>query len=181
MMKKTVILILTILSLSGCFSNAEKPKTVTIENRYSVTMPSYLIESSDLHDDAPLQYWSKWRALCIIVLDESKNNWSEALEEYDVPEEYTDDLKGYSTALLNDFTGNVSATRLSEPVDTLINDMPAVLVSFVGKVDNLDLFYSVAFVEGEEQYYQMILWTTADKEEKHKEVMNQMIYSFEEL
>lgn len=179
-MKKITILLLTILSLNSCQSGDEQ-QTVTIENKYSVAIPSFLTKAKGLNDDASLQYQHAWKEFYVIVIDESKSEMQKALDDNNLSESYSNDIKGYSDLLMNGFEQTISVSNKSEILDTTINNMPARLVTVSGRVEGIDAFYSLAFIQGKDRYYQIMAWTLSSKEYEYKDKMNRIMYSLKEL
>ena len=179
-MKKITILLLTILSLNSCQSGDEQ-QTVTIENKYSVAIPSFLTKASGLNDDASLQYQHAWKEFYVIVIDESKAEMHKAFVDNNLTETYTNDIKGYSELLMNGFENAISVSHKSEIIDTTINNMPARLLTVSGRIEGIDAYYSLAFIQGKERYYQIMAWTLSNKEYEYKDKMNRIMYSLKEL
>lgn len=179
-MKKITILILVILSLNSCQSE-DGQQIVTIENRYSIVIPSFLTKARGLNDDASLQYQHTWKEFYVIVIDEPKTEMQKALDDNNLNEIYTNDVKGYSELLLFGFEQALNVSHKSVIVDTLINNMPARLLTINGRVDGVNIFYSLAFIQGSDRYYQIMSWTMARKEEEYKDKMNRIMYSLKEL
>ncbi|RWZ85515.1 MAG: hypothetical protein EO766_16740 [Hydrotalea sp. AMD] len=146
-MKNITILLLTILSLNSCQSGDEQ-QTVTIENKYSVAIPSFLTKASGLNDDASLQYQHAWKEFYVIVIDESKAEMQKALDDNNLSETYSNDIKGYSELLMNRFEQAISVSHKSEIVDTTINNMPARLLTISGRAEGIDAYYSLAYIQG---------------------------------
>ena len=177
-MKKAALFLLVIFGLNAC-KTEDKLQTVTIEKKYSVEVPDFLTKGDKLHPDASLQYQNLTEELYIIVIDELKSDVTAAAEQGALGESFTNDLKGYAELTSGGFSGEgftKSAMR-----DTIINSLPAKTMTAKGKVDNNDVFYSVAWIEGKKAFFQVMTWTLASKEEKHKERMNKMIASLKEL
>jgi hypothetical protein len=179
-MKKITIILLTILTLSSC-ETGEKDQIITIGDKYSVSIPSFLTKVNNLNDDASLQYQHAWKEFYVIVIDESIEEMQKALEDNDLTESYTNDVKGYSNLLLDGFEQTVSVKRKSEILDTLVNGMPARLLTINGRIEGIDAFYSLAFIQGKERYYQIMAWTLSNKEYQYKDRMNDIIYTLKEI
>ena len=164
-MKKHYILFSIILLIISCRpGNTEQ--LVTVENRYSISLPSFLIKAGNsLNEDASLQYQNIWKEIYVIVIDELQS----------------DDLKGYSELLLYNFGQSIKISHKSDIVDTLINNMPAKVLTIKGETEGLNIFYSLAFIQGKERYYQVMTWTSAKQENTYKDKMNKILYSFKEL
>ena len=179
-MKKGLFLFFITVLFYSCQSG-NTLKTVTIEDRYSISVPSFLSEGSNLNPVASLQYQNVWKEFYVIVIDESKSELHEALSQTNRAEIYSNDLKGYSELLINGFEQGVSVIHKSEPIDTLINNMPAKLLTISGQVNGIDIFYSIAFIEGEHQYYQIMVWTLLEKKNQFEDLMSEVIHSLVEL
>ena len=179
-MKKGLFLFFIIVLFCSCQSS-NTLKTVTIEDRYSISVPSFLTEGRNLNEVASLQYQNIWKEFYVIVIDESKSELHEALIHTNQTEVYSDDLKGYSELLINGFEEGVNVIQKSESTDAMINNMPAKLLTISGQVNGIDIFYSIAFIEGEHQYYQILVWTLLDKKNQYEDLMNKVIHSLVEL
>jgi len=179
-MKQLILYILTISLIVGCQPPGTE-KTVTIENKYSVTIPSFLTEVHNLNEDASLQYQHAWKEFYVIVIDEHKDEFNKVLVENQLTECYSNDLIGYSDLCLDIFKQGISISSKSDLIDKRINNLPARLITIKGKVEDINAFYSVAYIKGQERYYQIITWTLASKEMLYKEQMQKLINSFKEL
>jgi len=179
-MKKTTLILLTILTLISC-ETGDKEQNITIGDKYSVSIPSFLTKVNNLNDDASLQYQHAWKEFYVIVIDETIEEMQKALEENQLTDTYNNDIKGYSDLLVNGFEQTVSVNRKSEILDTLVNGMPARLLTINGRVEGIDAFYSIAFIQGKKRYYQIMAWTLSNKEYQYKDKMNRIMYSLKEL
>ena len=180
-MKKLNILILTIILITSCQSG-ETERLVTIGNKYSISLPSFLVKASTtLNEDASLQYLHTWKEFYVIVIDESKSEMQKALVENNLTDIYTNDIDGYSSLILDNFEQVISISNKSEIVKTRINDLPARLITINGYAEGINAYYSLAFIQGKERYYQIMAWTLSSKESNFKDKMNKIMYSFKEL
>ena len=106
-MKRLNILILTILFITSC-QTGDTERLVTIENKYSILLPSFLVKASTtLNADASLQYLHTWKEFYVIVIDESKSEMQKALTDNNLTDKYSNDIKGYSDLLLNGFEQSI--------------------------------------------------------------------------
>jgi hypothetical protein len=180
-MKRLNILILTILFITSCQSG-DTERLVTIDNKYSISLPSLLVKASTtLNADASLQYLHTWKEFYVIVIDESKSEMQKALTDNNLTDKYSNDIKGYSELLLDGFEQSISISHKSDIVDTLINNLPARVLTINGRAEGIDAFYSLAFIEGKERYYQIMTWTLSSKEYEYKDKMSKILYSIKEL
>lgn len=179
-MKKLFFIFFLAIFLSSC-QESDEEKIIVVDNKYSLTVPSSLKERSDLNDDASLQYGNSQKELYIIVIDETKHEVYEALKEYELSSYYSKDIHGFTQLMLDGFELETPSMRKSEVLFFTINRLPAKLITIKATVDNIDAFYSVAYIEGENRYYQITSWTLSENEYKHKDAMRRMINSFREL
>lgn len=179
-MKKITVLLLTIISLNSCQSSNDQ-KTITIENRYSVALPSFLTKSNGLNVDASLQYEHPLEDFYVIVIDESKSEVQKALEDNNLTETYSNNIKSYSKLILTVFEQSITVSHKSKIIDTTINNMPARILTVRGIADGVDVFYSLAFIQGKKRYYQIMAWTLLNKESEYKDEMKRIKNSLKEL
>lgn len=179
-MKKINSILIMILFFVSC-QPTETEKIIKIDNKYSLMVPSFLTKVSNLNEDASLQYQHAWKEFYVIVIDESISDVQTALEENYLTSKYSNDINGYSSLLLNSFEQAISVSSKSHILDTLVNNMPAKLLTIKGRVEGIDAYYSLAFIKGQNKYYQIMGWTLANKEYQYRDKMEKMIYSFKEL
>jgi hypothetical protein len=180
-MQRFNILFFTFLFITSCQSG-DTEKLVTIDNKFSISIPSFLVKANTtLNEDASLQYLHAWKEFYVVVIDESKSEMQKALVDNSLTGKYSNDIKGYSNLLLDDFEQSISVSHKSNIVDTLINNMPARLLTINGRAEGIGIFYSLAFFQGKERYYQVIAWTLSSKELAYKNKMNKIMYSLKEL
>ncbi len=179
-MKKISFTIVSILFLVAC-QPTDSEQTITIDNKYSLTLPSFLTKVNNLNEDASLQYQHAWKEFYVIVIDETKSEVQAALEQNNLTETYSNDIDGYSNLLMDGFEQVISVSSKSSIVDTTIFKLPAKFLTINGNVEGIDAFYSLAFIEGKNRYYQIMAWTLASKKYQYQEKMQKMIYTFKEL
>lgn len=180
-MKKQFFLIPTLLFLISCQSN-DKEKIVTIDNKYSISLPSFLVKANTtLNEDASLQYLHTWKEFYVVVIDESKAEVQKALQDYSLTDTYSNDINGYSDLILKNFERSISTYQMSEITDTTINDNPARILTTKGSSEGIDAYYSIAFIQGKKRYYQVLVWTLSNKESEYKDKMKKIIFSLKEL
>lgn len=173
-MKKIYFLFVTLVLLS-C-SKEEEFKKIEVKN-YALQLPSYLSKTNDLNEDASLQYQNLFRELYIIVIDESKQEVEQAIELNELEDIYSNDFNGYVELLSTGLENNIEFKNKKEK-DTVINSLQAKLIKFEGKVENYDVFYEIAFVNGVSNYYQIMTWTLLKRKSDYEAIMDKMIYSF---
>ena len=175
-MKKIVLLLLLV-----CIScnTASELKTITIPNKYSIDIPENMEKTNNLNDDASLQYQNLIGEFYIIVIDETKESFHNAIVENAV--DISTDLEGYYSVVRTNFMESVKGLKVSDEKDTTINGKKAKLFSITGNVQGFDVFYRYAIVEGKSNYYQIMLWTEQSKQKNYTETINKVINSYKEV
>lgn len=180
-MYRVKISIFAILFFSSCQSRNTEI-LVTIQDKYSILLPSFLVKAgTTLNEEASLQYLNTWKEFYVIVIDEPKTEVLKTLKNFNLTEKYSNDIKGYSDLILNGFENSIWISQKSEIKDTLINNMPARLLTINGRSEGMDAFILLTFIEGEKRYYQIMTWTLSSKEYEFKDKMLKLTFSFKEL
>tara|TARA_B110000977_G_scaffold19135_1_gene23073 strand:+ start:560 stop:1144 length:585 start_codon:yes stop_codon:yes gene_type:complete len=179
-MRKTIFFILTIFLLQSC-NSGEEEQLISVGNKYSLSIPSFLTKVNNLNDDASLQYQHAWKEFYVIAIDESKEEMHNALIENDLTDTYKKNIEGYSKLIMDVFKDGLSNPYQSELIDTTINKMPAKLTTLSGTVEGIDVYYSIGIYEGKDSYYQVLAWTLKSKQYSYKTKMNKILYSLAEL
>ncbi|WP_130734068.1 hypothetical protein [Flavobacterium sp. J27] len=173
-MKKIVFLILTHILIScGSFENFE---TIGVNN-FSLDLPTYLSKTTNLNNSASLQYQNVFKELYIIAIDEDKNELGKALHNNGLDKIYSNDFNGYVDLLKIGLENDIEMENETVK-DTLINGLQTKLIKFEGKVETYNVFYAVAYVNGVDNYYQIMSWTLLDKKEEYETTIDKMIFSF---
>jgi uncharacterized protein YhfF len=133
----------------------------------------------DLNEEASLQYQNTIEELYVLVIDEPKTALAMALEQTSL-NNYTNDLEGYSKLITNGMDASISVKKMPDFEDTTINGLKARLLSFEGLSSGNRVYWKLAFIEGNNRYYQIMLWTEADSRKKHEKEMTAIINSFKE-
>lgn len=173
-MKKIFTLLFVATALFAC--NSDKIETVSIKNQYSVDLPSFLSKATTLHEDASLQYQNAMREFYVVVIDETKQEFHSAVQETD----FTADLSGYAQVLRTSLEQSMSDGKFSTVTDTQINGLKAKTFTFEGTMEGLPIYYSVAYIEGKDHYYQIVSWTLQKSKDKYQEQMKAIASSFKE-
>jgi hypothetical protein len=167
-----------LLALTSC--HAFDDSTVVVENRYSMTLPFQLSKKTDLNDDASLQYGNGASELYVVVIDDTKEEFREALQKNDLTDRFSNDLEGFTDLILTGFEESASLKNIKQK-DAVINGMKAKILSATGTSDGHGIYWQIAYVEGKAHYYQILTWTLSEREQRHTEAMSAIINSFREL
>ncbi|WP_123924601.1 hypothetical protein [Flavobacterium sp. WLB] len=79
---KKIISLLFLVALSSCDQNHsnEKFEKKTVENKYSLSVPESLGVTTELNDQASLQLQNQFDEFYVIVIDELKSDFLNAIE-----------------------------------------------------------------------------------------------------
>jgi hypothetical protein len=181
-MKKTGFILLGLMILMSCGGSGKFQKVV-IENKYWLEVPSRMHKTTELNDQASLQYINDSLGLYAMVIDETKNDVYQAFEQNELTDKYTSDFTGYSKLILDNYYTNLEITQKSEVSELKINNLRAKKITIDGKYGGVDkdFYFCIALIEGKERFYQIMIWTPKDKKEKNIEVMDEIINTFAEL
>lgn len=159
---------------------SSEPQTITIEDRYTLTLPGFLSEG-DLHEDASLSYQNLWKEFYVIVIDEPIDELGTALADSYLEDEYSSDLDGYSSLILDMMNEALYDAKQSEFVQTTINGLPARLTTLSGEIDDIEIFYHIGLFEGQTNYYQVLTWTLLEQQVEYGKEMKDILHSLVEL
>lgn len=174
---KKIILVL-VLACFSCNTNQEF-KTIAIGNKYAIDLPENMEKADNLNDDASLQYQNLLSEFYIIVIDETKESFHNAIVANAA--DISQDLDGYYSVIRGNFIDNDKGLKVYDEKDATIHGKKAKLFSIKGKVKGYDVFYRYAIIDGKSNYYQIMLWTEQKREKDYAESINKIINSFKEI
>ncbi|MGQ0827516.1 MAG: hypothetical protein ACT4ON_03870 [Bacteroidota bacterium] len=147
---------------------------VKVNDRYSITVPDYLQPCTDLHKDASLQYQNTEKDVYAIVINEKKITMQEYNLDYDI-ELY------FKSIASQPFLETIKDGKVSIPGRQEIDGHKALIAEITGKIEGAEVFYKLAVIESQYEFYQVLIWTRAEHKEKFEKDMITMIESFKEL
>lgn len=190
-MKKLLIAACCCLVFSSCFlpstsKKGEKTKKVNyttqnINNLYSVNIPDFMKPSKKLNDMASLQYADFFKPLFIIVINEDKAETEQVFKEYDFDDIISPDLEGYANFNINSYKEAMEVRHQSDLKDTIINGLKAKTTVMEVNIDGISIYLTYTFIEGTNNYYQLMAWTKTTQKNRYQELIDSMIYSFQEI
>ena len=151
---------------------------VRINNEYSMELPSFMDESSNLNDDASLQYQNIFKEIYVIVIDENKEEFKEVfldLEQYDTSVSMVENYKNIQLSYLEEA---VTVNSVSELESSIINGLPFEIVEVDAVSEGIEVAYNIAYVDGDEKVYMIMTWTEKSRNEKNKDLFQKIIKSF---
>ena len=174
-----LVLLFTLLMVSCADEDGEQ--TITIDNKYSLTIPAFLSEVDNLNDDASLQYQNVMKGLYVVVIDEPKDELHQVLVDYNLTDRYESNLDGYANLILDGLNESLTDPKQTEVIETNVNGLPVKLTTMVGTIENIRIFYTYGIYEGKDTYYQVIVWTGSDMQSKYQSKMEAVLQTLKEL
>jgi len=179
-MKKNCLLLLFAIALSACIGGSGLQQ-VKVEGRYMVTLPTFLEKSDRLNEEASLQMENALKEFYVVIIDEPKSEMDIALAEGYFHDSVKNDLETYSQLIFDNYEVAFTNPEFSEVVDTTIHNMKAKVTTLTATLEELNIFYTIGVIEGENDYYQVLTWTLIGRRKKHESQMNAILHSLQEL
>lgn len=174
---KAILLVFTLILFVSC---KEKVQTINIQHRYSLDVPDDFTVTNDLNGEASLQYQNEIKKLYLIVIDEPKTALTNAINDNGLHDTYASTLEGYSKLITDGMDSSISVKKMPDFKDKAINGLKARELSFEGVSSGNQVYWKLAFVEGNNHYYQIMVWTLAENHKKHEKGMQAIVDSFKE-
>jgi len=157
---------------------AENFELIEVNNEFSIRIPNYMFKTSDLYDDAPLQYKNKYKDICVVVLAHSKKNFQRIYKNHTLYDTASTVLQNYRTI---SFQYLIEKTILLNKVRTpeKINDLDAEITEAEVSVDKANLYYLIGYIDGHEKLYQVIWRMHLNKKQELGPIYYESIQTFE--
>ncbi len=174
MIKRILSICCTIIIFHSCSKTIDFTD-VKVDEQYELTVPEYLHPCTDLHKNAAIQLQSTDHDIYLIVINEKKSIIHNVGMYYN--------LKTYnSTILKQPFLSEIkNVITDSVPISVQIGTNKALITTIKGDVNNQHVFYKLAVIETPASFYQIIVWTRADKKGYFENDMLKIIESFREV
>lgn len=170
-MKKILFLLLPFVI--SC-NNETAFTEVSVSNKYSIQIPTYMKPCTDILKDASLQYQNLEKDVYAIVIDEKKVT----MQNYDL--NFNLDTY-YNNISSQGFSESIKNGKISIPGRQEINGNKALISDITGQLEENEVFYKFAVIESPYEFYQILTWTRADHRKKLEKDMIKIIESFKEL
>ncbi|HRW21842.1 MAG TPA: hypothetical protein PLO05_00190 [Bacteroidales bacterium] len=182
-MKKIVsISIILIASIFiSAFAVPQKWQTKKINKLYSVDIPDYLYDTNDLNSEASLQCENVDKEMYLIIIDEDKKEFIDAVNELLEDTQFTEDdiLDVYAYLQFTTFATDEDFDNNLEYLE--INGLKARQLDIVSYLEEYDIFYKLACFESSENLYFMVSWTTLENKNIYNPDLQNIINSFKVL
>jgi len=172
-MKKNSVFLLSIVyflltTTSSCkYSN--EYQTVNANNKFSISVPSWMKEDKALKEGADFQYANHFRNMYAI---------GETINKTDLKQSNAEIINGNLSRLRKSMTNAV----VSDSVDVTVGSLKGTRVETYGKMSNENIYFSEVLFEGQKNIYHLSIWTRGENRKLHfKEDINKIIASFKEI
>lgn len=125
-----------------------------------MSVPDYMVKTSDLNDVASMQYMNKTKEAYVVVIEDSKEDLDAAGTKYA-------GLKDFHDSVIESLKSEDPKAQESKPTEFQQNgnkfyqtDLNATLQTEDGK--EIKVTYLVTYVESKTHYYQILCWTLAN-------------------
>jgi hypothetical protein len=164
----------------SCADSFEK-ENIKIKNQYSIVLPKFLSKSNTLNNEASLQYQNLLREFYVIVIDETKDEVHEVVNNDDNLFHISTDFDGYKRLITENTNLTINFDQINVGKTKQVNNMPAHIQSMEGEIEGHKIFYKLALIEGKKHYYQIFVWTLYNNKNEYSDLMEGIINSFEEI
>ncbi len=171
-----------LLTFAGCNDVFDVKWNKVERATYSLMVPDFITERSDLNDEADLQYGNIIKEVYVVVLEEP-------VEEIDPF--FSDSLGGsgepameqYSDLIYNQFkeSEGIEVSQISERNRVVKSNFDMHTWNCTAKVDNAEAYYEFAVYRSNQSYYQVITWTLLENKKKYLNVLQTMASSLQPL
>jgi hypothetical protein len=178
-------------ALSACsFLNTKNEKAavtdlspVTINSEYSMGIPSFMTKTTSLNDDASLQFQNIFKEAYVIVIDESKEGFVDALVDADSYDSSRSVIENYADTQVQLTTSNMNVITKKDVIPSTINGLNAASAEIDATVEGVKqpISYFLTFVEGKEKLYMIMAWTLQTKKETHRNTFEVMAKTFQTM
>lgn len=186
-MRNYLLLSLVAIFFFSCDSETTYDLVTSDNGAFSVNVPSHLTKATDLNEDATIQYQNIFREYYFIVIEETKEEFADALsflyedDEIDAePEDFEYSLEEYADLVTEFFGEGLEVINETDLVDVEINGLKAKQKEMDANFEDLEVYYHLTVIEGDKGFYQVLQWTLGDKKAEAKPVMAAAAGSFKE-
>lgn len=161
-------------------SDIENFNQIEINNEYQVSLPKYMRKTSELNDDASLQYQNVFKEAYVIVIDEPKEEFVDVFKELDQYSDKYSLVENYRDVQLQLFAESMNIENETTPVSMEINGLDAEMLEIDGKVQGIEdkITYFLTFIEGDEKVYMIMAWTMLNRKDTYRADFENITKSF---
>ena len=154
--------------ISSCSYNS-KPKTVNVNNDFTITVPSWMKEDKEVKPNAPFQYSNRFRNTYSCAWFEEKNKVNKPFDEY-----YKEQIQIIKNVLKN--------PAVTDSITVEVSGSKGVHTELFGQMQGENIYYSHLLLETPTRYYQICVWTRNEERKlKYDKDIQAELFSFKLL
>jgi hypothetical protein len=164
---------LLMISLAGCdpdiFTSINNPenKYVQIGDTHSyISIPGNWKVRNDLNEMADLQYSNVRDGIYCVIITEFKDDLVNS------------NLTSYSSGRIDAMRSKLSSTEVTAAKELVISKRNALQYELSGILDNVKLKYLITVIEGEQKYFQILLWGSKNNYMRSEKLMEKVAASY---
>ncbi len=143
-------------------------KEVGIEDQFLIRVPDYMAPTTQINPSASLVYGSHRKEVFVMVIEDSK-----AMLQTQSP---GFSLDAYYQLVVSRF----EALNPTQPRANNIHNLRAIQITARGSINETNLIYHIAVLEGHDRFYQIVSWAREEDAFEYEPMLKQMIGSFRE-
>ncbi len=140
-----------------------------------------MVESTEeVSENVSLQYENGIRKVYVMVLEESKEEFIESFEQFNLYIDSISAVENYGKAHVTNLIGEIEVTARSIPQQRTINGLHTESIQIDGIVEGFEeeVTYFLTFIEGEKNMYYITSITLKDRKDKYLPVFENIANSF---
>ena len=186
------LFVLTLTVMTSCTPGSsgavleEEYTEAKVNNKYSMMVPSYMSSTTELHDDASLQYMNESKEVYIIVIDEERDSIDAMLTDLQGLEVFEEsrilvgqmmDLQMLNMRMSSTISGEEDEVKMK------VGEFDAMRKQLIATVPGIDaeVGYFLTMVEGKNNVYTIMQWTLGSRMDKYQPEFEKMVDSFKEI
>lgn len=160
-----------------------KFETVEVNSLYSLDLPEFMTSTTQLNDEASLQYNNLYKEKYVIVIDESKEEFVETFKELNMYDESKSIIDNYAEAQSAFISEGATVLKESDFRSAKANGLEMRMKDIDADVTGVpeSVSYFLGFVEGKETLYMVMAWTLKSRKDGYEEEAGKIIKSLKEM
>ncbi len=151
-----------------------------VKNQYSIYIPNYLQETTSLSEDASFQAVNAAKEIYTVVIDEPIDDFVEYYWDLGIYDHSKTELQNYRESQLAYFVKSGELIKKGEIIEKSFGDKYGELTYVISKVDDVDIYYAIGFVQGKDTFYYIFAWTLNEQQDAYRQDLFNIIKSFRE-
>ncbi|MEO5645276.1 MAG: hypothetical protein ABIQ40_11700 [Bacteroidia bacterium] len=155
-------------------------KRVVINEQYSLEVPKHMKSTTELNDDASLQYQNTEEELYVIVIDETTDDFVKLFRKEKGWNSGMTNAENYRRVQMESIKKRMKIKGKPVVRKTKAGAVEMEIADFSGKVKGISfpIAYKIGFLETGKHLYMIMSWTLGERKSLHNNTMENMLKSF---